>query len=204
MEMDSMKQMVIQASTTFYTTQDKEQRRTAEEWLNEFKKSAGAWYVADQILHSSRDEQALFFAAQTIRTKIQSSFHELPVTSHEVSAHLFAVSLPIPPLSGLGFSLNCMKVCIFTQIISLLSSIYIKLINFLFFQILIFACELCKINRGIAAYHNIKRRFVKNRPNLSHSLYTDHNNKVQKKLKGSEKRKTSLDGFESFILMQLL
>jgi transportin-3 len=84
MELESVKQMVIQASTTFYSTQDKDQRRTAEEWLNDFKKSINAWYVADQILHSSRDEQALFFAAQTIRSKIQSSFHELPSTSHEV------------------------------------------------------------------------------------------------------------------------
>lgn len=84
MEMDSIKQMVIQASTTLYSTQDKEQRRTAEEWLNDFKKSLDAWYVADQILHSSRNEHVLFFAAQTIRTKIQSSFHELPLSSHEV------------------------------------------------------------------------------------------------------------------------
>lgn len=83
MELDSIKQMVEQASTTFYSTQDKEQRRTAEEWLNDFKKSVDAWYVADQILHSSRNEQVLFFAAQTIRSKIQSSFHELPSGSHE-------------------------------------------------------------------------------------------------------------------------
>ncbi len=89
MELESVKQMVIQASTTFYSTQDKEQRRTAEEWLNDFKKSINAWYVVDQILHSSRDEQALFFAAQTIRSKIQSSFHELPAPSHEVSIFLF-------------------------------------------------------------------------------------------------------------------
>jgi hypothetical protein len=84
MEMDSMKQMVIQASTTFYTTQDKDQRRTAEEWLNEFKKGHDAWIVSDQILHSTKNEQVLFFAAQTLRTKIQNSFHELHGSMHEV------------------------------------------------------------------------------------------------------------------------
>ena len=85
MELDSMKQMIEQASTTFYSTQDKEQRRRAEDLLNDFKKSINAWYVADQILQSSRNEQVLFFAAQTIRFKIQSSFHELPADSHQVS-----------------------------------------------------------------------------------------------------------------------
>ena len=85
LEMDSIKQMVIQASTTFYSTQDREQRCNAEQWLNDFKKSVHAWYVTDQILHTDKNEQVLFFAAQTIRTKIQYNFHELPVDSHEVS-----------------------------------------------------------------------------------------------------------------------
>lgn len=85
MEMDSMKQMVIEASTTFYSTKDRETRRSAEEWLNDFKKSVHAWYITDQILHTDTNEQVLFFAAQTIRSKIQNNFHELPVDSHEVS-----------------------------------------------------------------------------------------------------------------------
>jgi transportin-3 len=85
LEMDSIKQMVIQASTTFYSTQDREQRCNAEQWLNDFKKSVHAWYVTDQILHTDKNEQVLFFAAQTIRTKIQYNFHELPIDSHEVS-----------------------------------------------------------------------------------------------------------------------
>ena len=86
MEMDSMKQMVIEASTTFYSTKDKETRRSAEGWLNDFKKSVHAWYITDQILHTATNEQVLFFAAQTIRTKIQYNFHELPTDSHEVSS----------------------------------------------------------------------------------------------------------------------
>ena len=89
MDVDAIKQMVIQASTTFYSTQDKEQRRSAEEWLDGFKKSVHAWYVTDQILHTDKNEQVLFFAAQTIRTKIQYNFHELPLDSHEVSVNFF-------------------------------------------------------------------------------------------------------------------
>ena len=85
MEMDEMKELVIQASQTFYGTQDKEQRRLAEEWLDNFKKSTHAWYITDQILHTVKNEQVLFFAAQTIRTKIQYNFHELPADSHEVN-----------------------------------------------------------------------------------------------------------------------
>ena len=85
MEMEQMKSMVIQASVTFYSTQDNEQRKSAEEWLNNFKKSVHAWYITDQILHTEKNEQVLFFAAQTIRSKIQQHFHELPLDSHEVS-----------------------------------------------------------------------------------------------------------------------
>lgn len=83
-EMETIKQNVIEVSQTFYNTQDKEQRRVAEDWLNDFKKSLNAWTVADQLLHTDRSEQVLFFAAQTIRTKIQFSFHELPKDFHQV------------------------------------------------------------------------------------------------------------------------
>jgi transportin-3 len=98
MELDSIKELVIQASTTLYNTQDKEQRRTAEEWLNDFKKSVHAWYVTDQLLHTNKNEQVLFFAAQTIRSKIQNCFHELPADSHEVSVlnyNLFNIHVPL-------------------------------------------------------------------------------------------------------------
>lgn len=95
MDIETMKQNVIQVSQTFYNTQDKEQRRVAEDWLNNFKKSIDAWTVTDQILHTSKSEQVLFFAAQTIRSKIQYSFHELPHDYHEViSTTLISSLLP--------------------------------------------------------------------------------------------------------------
>jgi transportin-3 len=94
-EMDSIKVMVVQASTTFYTTQDKEQRKKAEEWLDNFKRSLNSWYITDHLLHTEKNEQVLFFAAQTIRNKIQYDFHELPTTSHEVSMCSFSSSFRI-------------------------------------------------------------------------------------------------------------
>lgn len=41
-----------------------------------------AWKIADEMLHQKRDIQSCYFAAQTMRTKIQLSFHELPQEAH--------------------------------------------------------------------------------------------------------------------------
>lgn len=41
-----------------------------------------AWKIADEMLHQKRDVQSCYFAAQTMRTKIQLSFHELPPEAH--------------------------------------------------------------------------------------------------------------------------
>lgn len=41
-----------------------------------------AWTIADEMLHQKRDVESYYFAAQTLRTKIQLSFHELPSTTH--------------------------------------------------------------------------------------------------------------------------
>ena len=42
-----------------------------------------AWTISDQILHSSSSREALYFSANTIRSKIKHSFLELPQDSHE-------------------------------------------------------------------------------------------------------------------------
>lgn len=89
MDIEVIKQTVVQLSQTFYNTQDQQQRRVAEERLNDFKKSIEAWTVTDQLLHTNTSEQVLFFAAQTIRSKIQYSFHELPPDYHEVDILAF-------------------------------------------------------------------------------------------------------------------
>ena len=38
--------------------------------------------MADELLHRKVDVESCYIAAQTMRTKIQNSFHELPPDSH--------------------------------------------------------------------------------------------------------------------------
>lgn len=41
-----------------------------------------AWTIADELLRHKKDLESCYFAAQTMRTKIHQSFHELPPTAH--------------------------------------------------------------------------------------------------------------------------
>lgn len=41
-----------------------------------------SWTIADELLQQKRDMQSCYFAAQTMRNKIQNSFHELPDDAH--------------------------------------------------------------------------------------------------------------------------
>uniref|UniRef100_A0A2P2I2C8 Transportin-3-like n=1 Tax=Hirondellea gigas TaxID=1518452 RepID=A0A2P2I2C8_9CRUS len=63
-------------------TAQREQLHKASEWLGNLQKMPQAWKLADQILHLKRDERSCFFASQTLRTKIQFYFGELPADSH--------------------------------------------------------------------------------------------------------------------------
>lgn len=38
-----------------------------------------AWKIADEMLYQKVDIECCYFAAQTLRTKIQYSFHEVPL-----------------------------------------------------------------------------------------------------------------------------
>lgn len=42
-----------------------------------------SWQIADQLLREKHDVHSCYFAAQTMRNKIQNSFHELPASAHE-------------------------------------------------------------------------------------------------------------------------
>lgn len=55
----------------------------AAEWLDVMQKSVYAWQISDQLIQMNRDEETCYFAAQTMRTKIQFAFHELPLESHQ-------------------------------------------------------------------------------------------------------------------------
>ncbi|XP_018007436.1 transportin-3 [Hyalella azteca] len=64
-------------------SEQKENLHKASEWLGNLQKSVQSWKIADQLLHMKRDIRSCFFASQTLRTKIQYYFVELPLESHE-------------------------------------------------------------------------------------------------------------------------
>ncbi|XP_033225637.1 transportin-3 isoform X2 [Belonocnema kinseyi] len=59
-----------------------EQQKSSLLWLEELQKSVYAWKIADQMLQQKQDLISCYFAAQTMRSKIQLSFHELPADAH--------------------------------------------------------------------------------------------------------------------------
>ncbi|XP_029646320.1 transportin-3 [Octopus sinensis] len=73
---------VHQALQALYNNPDVSGKENASVWLGELQRSVFAWQVADQLLTVNRDLESCYFAAQTMRTKIQCFFHELPASSH--------------------------------------------------------------------------------------------------------------------------
>lgn len=41
-----------------------------------------AWEISDQLLQLKQDVESCYFAAQTMKMKIQTSFYELPTETH--------------------------------------------------------------------------------------------------------------------------
>ena len=74
---------VFQALQALYHNPDVSGKEKASIWLGELQRSVHAWQVADQLMQLNQDVESCYFAAQTMRTKIQYSFHELPTTSHQ-------------------------------------------------------------------------------------------------------------------------
>ncbi|KAK6636318.1 hypothetical protein RUM43_009977 [Polyplax serrata] len=73
---------VYQAVVALYHNQNWSEREKASQWLTELQKSVYSWKIADEMLQEKRDLESYYFAAQTMRTKIQYSFHELPPETH--------------------------------------------------------------------------------------------------------------------------
>lgn len=69
---------VLQAIKTLYHDQTSENKDQAGRWLTALQKSIYAWKVADELLIARTDLESCYFAAQTLRTKLQFSFAELP------------------------------------------------------------------------------------------------------------------------------
>lgn len=62
-----------QAVHTLYHANTEHERKEADRWLEQWQSQTSAWQVADSILHdASRPEEELYFAAQTLRTKVCS------------------------------------------------------------------------------------------------------------------------------------
>ena len=74
---------VYQAVYTLYHNPDPTAKEKASQWLGELQKSVSAWKISNELLQQQHDLESCYFAAQTMRSKIQLSFHELPVEVHE-------------------------------------------------------------------------------------------------------------------------
>ncbi|XP_018403619.1 PREDICTED: transportin-3 [Cyphomyrmex costatus] len=82
--MDSLPNLetVYQAVFSLYNNTNPAEPGRASLWLGELQRSVFAWKIADEMLHQKRNIESCYFAAQTMRTKIQLSFHELPQEAH--------------------------------------------------------------------------------------------------------------------------
>ncbi|GLH15985.1 Transportin-3 [Gryllus bimaculatus] len=73
---------VYQAVFTLYHNPDTSEKEKASYWLQALQRSVYSWKVADEMLREKRDLESCYFAAQTMRSKIQYSFLELPQEAH--------------------------------------------------------------------------------------------------------------------------
>ncbi|KAK0075611.1 hypothetical protein PV325_006643 [Microctonus aethiopoides] len=74
---------VYQAVYSLYSNPDPAENKKASQWLEALQKSVYAWKISDEMLQQKRDLESCCFAAQTMRTKIQLYFHELPTEAHD-------------------------------------------------------------------------------------------------------------------------
>ena len=73
---------VQEALYALYHNSDVSGKEKASVWLGELQRSVYAWSISDQLLQQQKDTESCYFAAQTMRTKIQFSFAELPASSY--------------------------------------------------------------------------------------------------------------------------
>ncbi|XP_076655817.1 transportin 3 [Halictus rubicundus] len=79
MELPPDLETVYQAVYSLYNYSDPSK---TSQWLDELQKSVFAWKIANEMLLQKRDVHSCYFAAQTMRTKIQLCFQELPAEAH--------------------------------------------------------------------------------------------------------------------------
>uniref|UniRef100_A0A8C1IQ66 Transportin-3 n=1 Tax=Cyprinus carpio TaxID=7962 RepID=A0A8C1IQ66_CYPCA len=74
--------LVYQAVQALYHDPDPAGKERASVWLGELQRSMYAWEISDQLLQMKQDVESCYFAAQTMKMKIQTSFYELPPETH--------------------------------------------------------------------------------------------------------------------------
>ncbi|XP_048839327.1 transportin-3 [Brienomyrus brachyistius] len=74
--------LVYHAVQALYHDPDPAGKERASVWLGELQKSMYAWEISDQLLQLKQDVESCYFAAQTMKMKIQTSFYELPADTH--------------------------------------------------------------------------------------------------------------------------
>ncbi|KAL8141960.1 hypothetical protein V2J09_014992 [Rumex salicifolius] len=70
---------VKEALNALYHHPDDSVRMQADRWLQDFQRTIDAWQVADNLLHDTTSNlETLIFCSQTLRSKVQRDFEELP------------------------------------------------------------------------------------------------------------------------------
>lgn len=103
MEAPPTTEAVLQIVFVLYNDTSTFEQQKASKWLEELQKSVYSWQIADELLQQKRDFQSWYFAAQTMRNKIQNSFHELPDESHlslrdSLMVHLSQITIETSPI----------------------------------------------------------------------------------------------------------
>ena len=82
MEQPPSLDQVLQQLAALYVSSDVNLKGPASKWLEELQRSVHAWEISNQLLRLRQDNVSCYFAASTMKTKILSSFHELPAENH--------------------------------------------------------------------------------------------------------------------------
>ncbi|XP_045494746.1 transportin-3 [Colias croceus] len=69
---------IYQAISALYDNDNTSEKEKASLWLEEVQKSIHSWKVADELLQQKKNVQSCYFAAQTMRSKVQHNLSELP------------------------------------------------------------------------------------------------------------------------------
>ncbi|XP_059641909.1 transportin MOS14 [Cornus florida] len=71
---------VKEALNALYHHPDDAVRLQADRWLQDFQRTLDAWQVSDNLLHdATSNQETLIFCSQTLRSKVQKDFEELPL-----------------------------------------------------------------------------------------------------------------------------